>query len=320
MQEFLKINDKFYIVHIQRVNDREEQPSAAELLLQCSIFDMIQLWSETISITNLIEREKKNNAIIEYSPDIVDETLLARRADGYNLQESNDSSFEMCLNMKYYVSGIPVTFNLQLKQASREELSENILLPVWRTLLLLHEENCTLKDMLLKKDIEIEQYKVEGAILKRNLVATTKFDETKFCKTFPLSFPDQGLKVLELIKNKERRASLMKLLQIQFNESSAKQASPTKLSSTTALSPTKRSPGTRAKGLDALYAKQRIPKTLPSSFLSRKRLPLDLADEDDKKVIPRTDNTSFDVGKPNDSISELNGSRGSVKVRKITKL
>ncbi|XP_058825983.1 uncharacterized protein LOC131685959 [Topomyia yanbarensis] len=321
MQEFLKINDRHYIVHVHQVYENETHESASEVLVQCNVFDMVQLWSETISILNLIEREKKTNSIIEYSPALVNETMLTRKADGFDLQESTpENSFELCLKLKYYVSGIPVTFNLQLKLASREELSENILLPTWRTLLLLYEENCALKDMLLKKDIEIEQYKVEGAVLKRNLVATTKFDEVQFSKTFPLICPEQGLKVRELIKSKDRRAGLMKLLKINPKEPTANQPSPGKFSAINILSPTKRSPGARSKGLDALYAKQRIPKPLSSSTLSLKRLQMDMTDEDDEKGIAADDSASFDVSMLNDSTRELNGSRGSVKVRKITKL
>lgn len=136
-----------------------------------------------------------------------------------------------------------------------------------------------MKDLLIKKDIEIEQYKIEGAVLKRSnylkarlfykfntsilgklldLVATAKFDEHKFGANFPLSIPEDGLKVNELIKNKDRRASLMKLLKIKHRDPPEMPGSPTKLNKTSlTLTPTKRSPGGRAKGLEAIYAKQK---------------------------------------------------------------
>lgn len=53
-----------------------------------------------------------------------------------------------------------------------KKLAENVLLPTWRTLLLLYEENCALKDIIIKKDVEIEQYKVEGAVLKRSMYSS----------------------------------------------------------------------------------------------------------------------------------------------------
>lgn len=118
----------------------------------------------------------------------MNETILARKADDFNLQENIVDGNTLGLKLKYYVSGIPVTFNLCLNIASREEvcytffnyfynfnltnvcfqLSENIMLPVWRNILQLYEENSALKDLLIKKDIEIEQYKIEGAVLKRS--------------------------------------------------------------------------------------------------------------------------------------------------------
>ncbi|XP_052562373.1 uncharacterized protein LOC120417713 isoform X1 [Culex pipiens pallens] len=321
MQELVKINDKHYIVDIRRKvpsdsDDRKPEVAPAEsTTIQCCLFDLAQLWCETISVRNLIEREKKENSIIQYSCDIVNETILARKADDFNLQENIVDGNTLGLKLKYYVSGIPVTFNLCLNIASREELSENIMLPVWRNLLQLYEENSALKDLLIKKDIEIEQYKIEGAVLKRNLVATAKFDEHKFGANFPLSIPEDGLKVKELIKNKDRRASLMKLLKIKHRDPPEMPGSPTKLNKTSlTLTPTKRSPGGRAKGLEAIYAKQKMPKAATGSSISLKRLQADLSDEeDDKDAIEKMSNAGLDSSGVSDT-----GLKG--KIRKITKL
>ncbi|XP_065086084.1 non-homologous end-joining factor 1-like [Ochlerotatus camptorhynchus] len=318
MLEFLKINDKHYIVQIRKVDDQPvDKRGDCCTTVQCNLFDLARLWCETISVEDLIEREKKSDAIIQYTPEIVNETILARKADDFSISQGCEDSIcgDLFLRLKYYVQSYPVTFTLRLKVASTEELAENVLLPTWRTLLLLYEENCSLKDIIIKKDIEIEQYKVEGAVLKRSLVATNKFDECKFAENFPLSAAEEGLRIRELIKSKDRRGNLMKQLKIKSKDPSTESGSPIKNATVgkAVLTPTRKSPGGRAKGLDAIYAKQRIPKPISVSSLSLKRLQVDQGDEEDKEGILDESQTSINK-------SDLSNTSGMVKVRKITKL
>lgn len=44
----------------------------------------------------------------------------------------------------------------------------NITSPLLNSMVLLHEENRELRNVIAKKDIEIEQYKYDGAILTRS--------------------------------------------------------------------------------------------------------------------------------------------------------
>ncbi|KAL9695942.1 hypothetical protein quinque_015227 [Culex quinquefasciatus] len=266
MQELVKINDKHYIVDIRRKvpndsDDRKPEVAPADsTTIQCCLFDLAQLWCETISVRNLIEREKKENSIIQYSCDIVNETILARKADDFNLQENIVDGNTLVLVEKSF----PKTFCFQFG-GTYYNFMKRI-------------------------------YKIEGAVLKRNLVATAKFDEHKFGANFPLSIPEDGLKVKELIKNKDRRASLMKLLKIKHRDPPEMPGSPTKLNKTSlTLTPTKRSPGGRAKGLEAIYAKQKMPKAATGSSISLKRLQADLSDEeDDKDAIEKMSNAGLD--------------------------
>ncbi|KXJ72384.1 hypothetical protein RP20_CCG018211 [Aedes albopictus] len=323
MLEFLKINDKHYVVEVRKVPGEQTtvEEHESKLVLQCNLFDLSQLWCETITVEDLIEREKTNDCIIQYTAAVVTETLLTRKADDFSISQGCEDSIggDLSLRLKYYVQGIPVTFTLRLKVATSDELAENIILPTWRTILMLYEENCALKDIILKKDIEIEQYKVEGAVLKRNLVATDKFDERKFSETFPLSTPSEGLKMRDLIKTRERRLNLMKHLKIKSKDPTEPGGSPIKNSpklSKTILTPTRKSPGGRAKGLEAIFAKQRLPKSISASSLSLKRLQAsqyDEEDDDDKAEVLSTSQSTVNR-------SDLNNTSGMVKIRKITKL
>ncbi|XP_055585951.1 uncharacterized protein LOC129738729 [Uranotaenia lowii] len=178
---------------------------------------------------------------------------------------------------------------------------------------MLHEQNCALKDLLIKKDIEIDQYKMEGAVLKRSLVATPRFDESKFSDGFPLVVPEEeGLNVRQLLRVKDRRSSLMKVLRIRSKDQPESVNSPVKGKILSlSLTPAKKSPGGRVKGLDAIYAKQRMPKPSSMSSMSLKRLQAESDDDEDDKP----NSTSAH----DDSSTSLDSS-GRPKIRKITRL
>ena len=172
-----------------------------------------------------------------------------------------------------------------------------------------------------------------------DLVATDKFDERKFSETFPLSTPSEGLKIRDLIKTRERRLNLMKHLKIKSKDPTEAGGSPIKNSpklSKTILTPTRKSPGGRAKGLEAIFAKQRLvaccrlsyfghgilnftsrlPKSISASSLSLKRLQAsqyDEEDDDDKAEVLSTSQSTINK-------RDLNNTSGMVKIRKITKL
>lgn len=60
MLEFLKINDKHYVVEVRKVAGEQTtvEEHESKLVLQCNLFDLSQLWCETITVEDLIEREK----------------------------------------------------------------------------------------------------------------------------------------------------------------------------------------------------------------------------------------------------------------------
>lgn len=137
-------------------------------------------------------------------------------------------------------------------------------------------------------------------------------------ETFPLSSSEEGLKIRDLIKNRDRRLNLMKHLSIKPSEP-VDLESPSKISTKvakTVLTPTRKSPGGRAKGLEAIFAKQKLPKSVSASSLSLKRLQTSQWEENDDDKDDVLSNHLSSTGGTNLS----NSSVGVAKVRKITKL
>lgn len=115
---------------------------------------------------------QKRDPVCCYTEALID-TLLAEKPASYTLQpsatedEDADESHRT-LTVKYYVYDTPVTLQFQLRPGTADELSECVILPLWRAVLLLDAKNRSLAEQLVKKDDEIAQYRAEGAELKRS--------------------------------------------------------------------------------------------------------------------------------------------------------
>ncbi|XP_058063893.1 non-homologous end-joining factor 1-like [Anopheles bellator] len=202
MLDFVSINDGFYGVDFSRADDT---------FIRCILFDMNSLWVEQVPITALIEREHKRNPIISCNETIVDSTLFAKPATLYTVEQGNgdESDRLVTLTAKYYVGGMPVTFGFELMVGTACQFSEYMTIPLWRAMLLLETQNHSLKQMLVKKDAELEQYRIEGAVLKRTTLQTPVFNEQLFEK----QFADQGAvgKIVGLLARGQRqRTDLMR--------------------------------------------------------------------------------------------------------------
>ncbi|XP_052862828.1 non-homologous end-joining factor 1-like [Anopheles cruzii] len=202
MLDFVCLNDSFFGVDFSRPDDTS---------IRCILFDMNSIWVEQMPITALIEREHKRNPIISCSEEIVDSTLFAKPATLYTLERGNGAERDRPVKLaaKYYVDGMPVTFGFELRFGTPHQLSEHVTIPLWRAVLLLEAQNHSLKQMLASKDAELEQYRIEGAILKRTTLQTPVFNEELFEK----QFVDQGGagKIMGLLARDQRqRTDLMR--------------------------------------------------------------------------------------------------------------
>uniref|UniRef100_A0A182JAQ5 Uncharacterized protein n=1 Tax=Anopheles atroparvus TaxID=41427 RepID=A0A182JAQ5_ANOAO len=208
MPDFVKLNDSDYCVDFVCVPGEPDS-------LKCILFDMSSLWLQQLPLAAVVERENKRNPICNYTEALIRSTLLAEKAASYTLDPTSHKENPRTLTIKYYIADTPVTFEFTLKPATAEELSECVILPLWRTVLLLDAKNRALAEQLAQKDIEIEQYRAEGAELKRTTVQTAKFDHQAFDENFPVRLPPaNGLDVHRILEGHAQRENLTKALQM----------------------------------------------------------------------------------------------------------
>ncbi|XP_053678796.1 non-homologous end-joining factor 1-like [Anopheles nili] len=196
-----KETDSFYGVDLSYNNN----------VIKCILFDMQHVWIEEINKEEMLQRQKLLNSSINYNEELIKSTLLSGGATIDKLTKEPDA---VQLVVKYYVKEYPVLFHFNLKLGTPEQLSSCIIMPLWRTALLLSAKNKALREELELKDIEIAQYCTEGAILKRTSIRTAKFDAKKFDEEFPMQINNQNVNVQHLLDNQEMRTMTMKAVGI----------------------------------------------------------------------------------------------------------
>lgn len=212
MADYVQLDDGHYFVDIVRV-------PGEQVHLKCIMFDMKSLWIEQLSIEAVVARENKRDPVCCYTEALID-TLLAKKPASYTLHSSATGDEDACedhrtLAVKYYVYETPVTLEFRLKPGSVDEMSECVILPLWRAVLLLDAKNRSLTEQLVQKDVEIAQYRAEGAELKRTTVQTTKFEAQQFNEKFPLSAPTgKGLNISRILDGREQRQKLINAVQL----------------------------------------------------------------------------------------------------------
>uniref|UniRef100_A0A2M4BXA2 Putative replication factor c subunit 1 n=2 Tax=Anopheles marajoara TaxID=58244 RepID=A0A2M4BXA2_9DIPT len=174
MPAFVLIENKYHGVDFSRVLDPDCE------YIKCVLFDLQTLWYERVPLVSLINRENERNPIVTYNEALINSTLLSIEAVAYTIEETETKK----LTVKYYVSATPITFMFKLTAATAEQLSLQLIVPLWRTVLLLDSQKRNLKAILEKKDAELEQYRLEGAVLKRTSMQTSKFNGEEFEKSY----------------------------------------------------------------------------------------------------------------------------------------
>ncbi|XP_049544635.1 non-homologous end-joining factor 1-like isoform X2 [Anopheles darlingi] len=170
MPAFVLINNKYHGVDFSRELDTDRA------YIKCILFDLQAIWYERLPLLSLIGRENERNPIVSYNEALINNTLLSIEAVAYTIEETETRK----LTVKYYVSATPITFVFQLTVGTADQLSLHMIVPLWRTVLLLDGQKRNLKAIIEKKDAELEQYRLEGAVLKRTTMQTSKFNGEEF--------------------------------------------------------------------------------------------------------------------------------------------
>ncbi|XP_055371438.1 non-homologous end-joining factor 1-like [Condylostylus longicornis] len=196
------------------------------------------------NVTNAFikNRFEEVNPRIDFDEELVMNTL-GDLPSACEIQKENKI---IILNLKYNVDSDVLKFYWKL-QPSEDNIKEVLIHPILLALNSFILQNDELVNIIRKKDIEIEQYKAEGAILKRRLVATKKFSHSNFNSNYVHVDVDEFLSYaknnIDSLENSSKH--MIKKLEI---------TSPEKESTLESISPDKR--GGKSKRKRALEARR----------------------------------------------------------------
>lgn len=175
---FEQKSDKFFIRF-----SRKPLPDGKEEIT-CWLTDLRVVYSESLSgMVEVMERVKNENPFLLLPSDIekkVMETISAlpkmtatSKADRITFTRATNR-----LQLKYLLSeSVPLKFHWTLNKCDETAFFEIITVPLLRQLVYVEEKTRNLVDIIKRKDLEIEQYKLDGALpLTRKQFVTERFD------------------------------------------------------------------------------------------------------------------------------------------------
>lgn len=177
--KFEENSEKLFVhfTHKRLPDDKDE--------IACWLTDLKVLFSETlIGMSEVMERVISENPLLLTSgiEKKVLETILvlpkksvAAKVDQITFSRANNR-----LQLKYYLSEkVPLKFYWTLGKCDETKMFEMVTVPLLRRIVQAEEKCRDMVDIIKRKDLEIEQYKLDGAQLTRSHFATALFDASQ---------------------------------------------------------------------------------------------------------------------------------------------
>lgn len=160
-------------------------------LITCWFSNFEQLWSETLTVSEIEQRAKGDNPywdITATTLEIINKLPMEERPGSLPVASSstvehNADTNSVLLNVKYYVNNAPFRFHWNLSKSNNIAFFRELTFPLLECINKQLEERANLIDTIKKKDAEIAQYVLEGAVLTRQQLQTDQFDESKIEST-----------------------------------------------------------------------------------------------------------------------------------------
>lgn len=172
------------------------QDDNTESVATCWLSNFTSLWTESITTkSELFDRFFADNEIIDRSSEGIEKQVLDTigtlppdsRKNIEILVDNNDVDQIIMLKFKYILSGIPVRFHWKLTKSDSKQFFDVITKSIFQQLFELQNRNEELVKIIKSKDLEIEQYKLDGAKpLMRKQFVTRPFDEHDYPQPFQI--------------------------------------------------------------------------------------------------------------------------------------
>lgn len=144
--------------------------------------DVVHVWMEDLPSHNVATRCKEMNMFIEAEPeDLADHVYTLVDSDTESKEITINFDAKNCIvNIKSQLAGVPFHYMFKMLEVDAETVCREVTVPLMILALQQQSHLSQLCDLLKAKDAEIEQYKLEGALLKKRKVQTEPFCEDYF--------------------------------------------------------------------------------------------------------------------------------------------
>ncbi|RZF46698.1 hypothetical protein LSTR_LSTR002561 [Laodelphax striatellus] len=171
------LNKKLYLLRNSNDNGR----------FQIFITDLLSLWTEDLSEEELLQRCKDMNPLHEASSEILIQRineLVELNSSEVKTTLTENKNEQLELGVSSYLKGVIFKIKFLLSLGSPEMFFKQMTSPLIRMVEELQERQNKLFDLLNKKDIEIDEYKMGGMKITRKNIETTPFCKEEFLKSF----------------------------------------------------------------------------------------------------------------------------------------
>ncbi|KAM7348828.1 uncharacterized protein ACRADG_008014 [Cochliomyia hominivorax] len=150
------------------------------------LHDLKETWCQTLTIIEVKQKVKLLNKRLDFSEDNIKEAFTTDSLQSAVIEESSNTSTvasncENCLlKLKYRVKDRILTYEWNLKKQTADKFQQTFFQPLLKALMGCQEQIAILSETVRKKDVELKQYRIEGAVLNRKTVATKPFDFDDF--------------------------------------------------------------------------------------------------------------------------------------------
>ncbi|XP_065364318.1 uncharacterized protein LOC135957498 [Calliphora vicina] len=175
------------------------------------LYDLKETWSQRLSLTDVKQKVKLLNKRFDFSEDNIKEAFTSDAPQSAAIEEQAHTSainVDTCiLKLKYRVKNCPFNYEWTLKRQTVIEFQKTFVQPLLMALLGCHQQVEILTENLRKKDIELQQYRIEKGLLNRKTLATKPFDLDDFnkkyedCNTIAINFTELAKYVKETASN-----------------------------------------------------------------------------------------------------------------------
>ncbi|XP_063284627.1 non-homologous end-joining factor 1 [Pelobates fuscus] len=153
--------------------------------------DLSSVWCEEADVKTIEERAKELNKRLKAPISAFLGHLSQLMLPLLNSEDKAANGFSCCwsdgtltLKVKSQLSGLPFVWDFHCKEASVNTVCRHLLRPLMSMTEALDQQCQELRDLLGRKDAEIQDYQESGAVLTLGRLKTESFDEISFNESF----------------------------------------------------------------------------------------------------------------------------------------